>query len=416
MRFPSLSPFARLSALQFLVYAGMGSSGVFLSLYLREALATSDGEGTLYFVGFVLFIQSLVGIAAAPVAGYLADRFKIENRILAVCAAFVAVSAMLLLGLSSSAFTASGLGKRLALAMAAIVLNGLFLRPIVPLIDTETLEYLHGATGASTGYGSIRLYGSVGWFVFTLMVGLVLQATGRLNLSLVFYAGVFILLALMVSGGFRAKIQPVRIPWEHLKKDRMYQLFLVFVFIVVFATSGSFAFTGYMMQEAKASYFVIGFAFAVGALPEIPVFRASSGLLRRFGNRVLIPVGVLIIAAKLAWFITLPRMCNPWLFAFAQCIHGIGWAFFFSGLINLLDRQTHPDIRAMYQSLMSMVMTLAAAASGLAAGIVFELFGSSTLMALDTLILVAALIFFRFFVKGHAGEGVRAKVGETIAA
>jgi PPP family 3-phenylpropionic acid transporter len=396
----------RLILLQALAFFGFGCGGGFLSLMLKKVLADPAGESDLAVIGFLFFIMNIMGTFATPVAGYIADRFKVEDRILSVCGLLVAIGAGLLFMLGTPAWAEFSLTRKLAIATGALMLVGMFTRPLVPLIDTETLEYLHERDHSNVNYGRFRLFASIGWMAASILTGLLLSLTGVLYQAMAAYAAAMLALAATAGAGSRARIRAVRIPWDHLRRDRMYQAVLVFAFLVTFAISGQFVFTSYLMEEVRSDYFMIGLAFGVVALPEIPLMYWSPQLLERVGNRWLCVGGTVVLALKSAWYATLAGNGAPWLFILGQFIHGLGNAAFFTGLINLIDRRTVRDLRATYQALLHLTFSLSQAASLVLAGIVFANFGSAALMGLDALLLILAMAWFLLVVKGHGPQRV----------
>jgi predicted MFS family arabinose efflux permease len=90
-----------------------------------------------------------------------------------------------------------------------------------------------------------------------------------------------------------------------------------------------------------------------------------------------------------------------WWFVPVQLLHGIGYSLLWTGQIDLIDRQSHRDMRAMYQSIFHLFHYLAAAAGSLFASFVIKKLGSTWLMGLDGVILALAAVYFILAVRGH---------------
>jgi predicted MFS family arabinose efflux permease len=125
-------------------------------------------------------------------------------------------------------------------------------------------------------------------------------------------------------------------------------------------------------------------------------------LLERIGNRWMIAGGLLISTAKLALFAALAGRNAIAAIVIAQiALGGVGFALMISGVVNLIDRRAHEDLRATYQNLYHLIFTLGYAFSGLFASFVIKHLGSRWLMGIDGAILLAAVIYFLVVVRGH---------------
>ncbi len=350
--------------LQGFFFVAFGAGIPFFSLYYRHVLLLPDGSPAYHLIGLLFFLQALMGVTAAPLAGYLCDRFRIEHRLVALFSLLVAAGSVLIALPGFDAFRSWSLAQRFLVILPGVVLNGLFFRSVLALIDTETLNVMHRLSGSGDEYGKIRAVGSFGWTVSAIFFGWILSRTGQLNHTVIGYGAGYLVLALIASRGFRTVIQPVRIPWEHLKKDRMFQFFLVFVFIQSFAISSSFTYTSYLMEEAGTGYLAMGLAFGLASLPEVPILFYSGRAIRRFGNRRFILFGTAVQVLKLSLFVLIGRSGGALTFILVQVLHGIGFSIQHAGMINLTDRQAHNDLRATYQNLYGLSWTMAMAFAG----------------------------------------------------
>jgi PPP family 3-phenylpropionic acid transporter len=397
----------RAGFLQAFFFIATGSALPFFSLYFKHVLVDASGGPALYLIGFLFFMQASLGILSTPLAGFISDCFKIENRLLTLFSGAVALSALVLALPGARLGSSWGLQLRFALLLGGFMLNGIFVKPILPLIDTETLHGLHACHGSSILYGRIRMFGSLGWTISACLFGWILDRSGRLSLSVVGYGAGFAVLALIAAGGFKEVIEPVSIPWEHLKRDRMFRRFLVFVFFQSIGLLSSFTFTSFFMDDIRARYLVIGSSIGLSALPEIPIMFLSRGLIEKLGNRFMIVTGVFLSVVKLALFVVIARSGKIWWLVPVQMLHGMGYSLLWTGEINLIDRRSHRDMRATYQSLFHLFQYLAAALGSLFASFVIKKLGSTWLMGLDGCILAMAGLYFILAVQGHGPSACR---------
>ena len=83
--------------LQFFIYFAFGTALPFISIYFKKILVNTDGTPATYWIGLLFIIQSVTGMISPLIAGYIADKFKVENRILTFCAVFVCTSGIILI-------------------------------------------------------------------------------------------------------------------------------------------------------------------------------------------------------------------------------------------------------------------------------------------------------------------------------
>jgi MFS family permease len=398
-------PLLRAASLQLFFFIATGAGLPFFSLYFKKVLVTGQNVPAYVLIGTIFFIQSTLGILSTPLAGFICDRFRIENRLLMLLSLVVALSAAILAVPGFGFGSPWPLQLRFFIILGGYILNGLFVKPVLPLIDTETLNVLHNRFESGLWYGRIRMFGSLGWVVGASLFGLILNRTGGLSYSIVGYGVGFLILALIASSGFREVITPVSIPWTHLKRDRMFKRFLIFVFFNGVGLLSSFTFTSFFMDDWGASYLIIGISIGLAAIPELPIMFFSKRIVESLGNRWMIVTGVLVETLKLAVFVYIARSGKIWLFLPVQMLHGVGYSLQHTGEIDLIDRQAHKHMRAMYQSLFHVCMYMAAAVGNLLASFVLKKAGSAWLMGIDAALLLLSAVYFIVLVAGHEPTG-----------
>lgn len=394
----------RVSALQWVFFFALGSALPFFGLFYKKVLIYPNGDIAHYYIGLIFSIQAIVGIFGTPVAGIIADKFKISSRLLTICSLMVAVSSIIIALPGIPFFSNLSFKQKFLCILGGIIINGFFYAPVIPLIDTETLNYLHNKYNTGEKYGRIRVFGTMGWIFSPIIFGYLLTLTGKLYIAVVGYGIGFFILALIALSGVNPDIKAVTIPLERLRHDKMYQKFLVFVFIFSFAFTSSFNFTSYFFDDAKVSFLIMGLAFGLAAVPEIPLMFNSHYFINKIGNRWMIIIGVFIEFLKLISFIVLSQVSNKnlhYLYIVAQSLHGVGFSLFFSGEINLIDRLAHKDLRATYQNLFHLVWTLSATIAGFTGAMIVKHLSSTWLMGIDSALFIIAIIYFYLFVKGH---------------
>jgi PPP family 3-phenylpropionic acid transporter len=398
----------RIALLQGLYYAALGVAGPFTVIYYKHILLGADGTPAVGLLGMLLFAGTIVGVLSLPVAGVLVDRFKIENRLLAVLSVLVAAGMIPIALAGLPAAAGWPLATRWVVLVAGVSINGLFLRPMVPIIDTETLAYLHVRHGSGERYGRYRMFGTVGWILASMSAGLLVE--GSRDLAGVFFGAAlaYLVLAAVAATGFRAQIVRVAIPWEHLRRDRDFRRYLVYAFAFYLASSSSYMFTGYFLDDLRMGAAGIGVTFALGAVFEVPIMRGSDRLLALLGYRRMLFLGTAVTALKLALFVVAGGKGRPVLMAAIHSLTGVGYPLVWLGAMALMDRRAHPDLRATYQTLNQLVATVAMALAGPFGSLIVGVAGSRWLMGVDALLLLGAI--------GYLSRVVRAETPAAVAA
>ncbi len=394
----------RARALQFVFFAAYGTTIPFFGLYYYHVLVdAADGTGYIA-VGVVLSVSMLVGILSPLVAGYLADRFRIRNRLITSLSLMVAVGAMTIYLPGSPFMADSDFATRFVVLLVGATVNGLFVRPIIPLIDTETLIGLRAGNGGVERYGEIRVFGSIGWVITASITGFVITFSGTMSVMLLLYASGFVTLALLGRTGFRSEIRSVVVPWKHLRSDRAYQRFLVFIFILSVGITGGYVYTGVYMADLGLSIVAIGLSYAVAALPEIPVLFGGRAILARLGSRGMIVGGGFFQAVKFLLLFLIAGARAPALFVLVMLLQGAGYSLQFAGFVDFMDRRAHENLRATYQSLYHIVFALGGAVGNLGASLIDRAFSSRALMAVAAGLVAASLVYFCVFVRPRLSD------------
>ena len=384
-------------------YAAFGCGVPFFSVYFKRILIAPDETPAVGLIGVLFFVNAAAGILAMPLLGYLADRFKIQNRLVGILSGVVAVF-MVLVTIAGTDWAMSWtLEARALLVFVGFGMAGLAVRPIVPLMDAETLSFLRTSEGSGSRYGRIRAWGTMAFIVTATAVGVLVHATGALYLAMAAYSVGFAGLAVVASGGVRGIMPAVRIPWEYLIADRTFRRYLLFVFFTYLAFTNAFTFTGYFLDDANVNIALIGFSFALGAVAEVPIMQRSDRLIARFRTTGLIIAGVLTTAVKLILFVIGDATGALWLLVGSQVLNGVGFGMMFVGFVNFVDEQAHPDLAATYQNLHHTAATAGFAIGMLLAPLVIEAFGSRVLMGVDAALLIVCVAYFLIVVRPKPG-------------
>src|SRR6185369_12983103 len=118
-------------------------------------------------MGLLGTVGSIIGLVSAPLIGRVSDNVSNPRRVLQIC---LVGSSVLFLILSQ---------QKIFLWIAVIIaLEAMIGAPIYPLSDAQALNV---AKHQKEGYGSIRLWGSLGWALTAFIGGWIVERTGLVS-------------------------------------------------------------------------------------------------------------------------------------------------------------------------------------------------------------------------------------------
>lgn len=390
-----------LKTLYFLFFIGLGVSSPYFGIFYKHVIVDADGAPAIGLIGLIFFVMPLVSLVANLPAGILADKFRSGKHLITLFCFGVSLFAALI-GLVGEDFahgwTANG--KFLYIFVLLFFLN-FFFYPIMPMLDAETLHFLNRHFRREF-YGAYRLWGTYGWSVSSILMGVLLFYFHHDPLIFYCAALAFAVFGFATGSGIDARpaAAPIIIPWNHLKKDILFRWFLLFIFLHGVVTTSSFTYTGYFFDDVLKTPLEIGFILGTWAVFEIPVMIFSRQLIDRFGNRRLIVSGLLLSGARLILF-SFFTLETPFLWKWAAALlHGPGFGLSQLGIIDFVDRQAHPAMRATYMSISTVArMSLASALGGILGSALIERWGGAFLMQFCGWVTIALIFFFVFLVR-----------------
>ncbi|MBN2530099.1 MAG: MFS transporter [Deltaproteobacteria bacterium] len=397
-----------LKSLYFFIFISSGFMTPFSAVFFKHALVHPDGTPANDLIGWIYFFMPLVGIAANIPAGIMADKLQLGRHLITFFCFAVAIFT-LLTGMSGDCFTNDWpLETKFAWMFAAVMAYYMFSMPIVPTVDGETMTHLN-RIGQHDDYGKIRVFGTFGWSVACIIMGLILHVD--YHLPIIYYASsvAFLVLGIVSLRGlnFKKKSPLAHIPWDHLKKDRLFVLFLGFSLISGILWSASFLYTSYFFDDVLDSPFEMGLVFGTWTVFEVPVMLFSRQLIQKLGNRWLIIFGLLLNGIRLVLF-SLFTIDTPFMWKWAAAsLQGAGFGMLHLGTIDFIDRRSHEHMKSTYMNLASLVrFTLASAVAGKMGAWIITTYGAEHLMMVTGVGSLILIFFFATFVKGNGpGQG-----------
>lgn len=351
----------RLAIVYFLVFAMVGVYAPWIPPLLE------DHGLPAAFIGLSLSVVAICRTFLPPLWGIVADRARSKGLILAVTAALSGVTMLALLG-------------RLPLGMtvACLLVFGFFFVPVVPLLETLTLGFLGEHRER---YGSIRLWGSLGFIATSLGLGIVVRYTG---IGIVPVAAALpLLIAAVVAWRIPESPAPPPIAWRPAIRSLPWRRL---AWVLTAATLGQashgpyYAYFTLRLADRGESTVVIGALWAWGVLVEIGLMAVSPRFLPRIGLNTALRWALILSAVR--W--TLFAFDPPLLFiAIGQTLHAASFGLLHLTAVQLVDELTPTHSRAFGQMVLSATAYGVGIGGGLAvAGLMIGSLGLPSLFAI----------------------------------
>ncbi|KXG08841.1 MFS transporter [Anoxybacillus rupiensis] len=319
----------------FCTFFGFGAFFPLLSVYLKNEMKLSGTE-----IGMIMSISPIVTIFIQPLWGMICDYTKKPVTVLTT--AFVLTALFSVMYSSVHQYT---------WIVVMAVLLAFTQSAIVPISDSITLNYVQKTSG---NYGSIRLWGSIG-FAFAGLVGGWLSET--FSLVAIFYILTFMLL---LSAGLAWKLPreghsmntAVVRGMAQLFKIPKFVLFLAAAFLVFGPIYANNFYFGVFVEEMGGTLTGVGFAFLLAAGSEAPFMKMTDKLTRRYGMITILAFAATVSALRWFFYFFEPPL---WLIYVTTVAQGFSVGLFIPVALQYV-RETAPEsVRVTAVSLYSAV-------------------------------------------------------------
>lgn len=351
----------------------------FLPVYLPEQ-GMSKSE-----MGFMIGTGSLIGVISQPLWGLISDRKKTIKNTMLVILALSAITGVMLFQSHSFLFLFVG-----------TCLLYFFLLPVDPL--TESLN-VQTAELKKVSYGTIRMFGALGYGLSSLVVGTIMHVYGEECL-----AWMFLILAL-IAIGVCALLEDAPRTSKPVTLERLIGFFSVpqtfRLFLLIFITGLpqriNDTFMGVYIKELGGGADLVGQAWFVNSTSEILVFALSAWWLRPGKEHVLLSVAAILYAVR---FMLSAGIHDPKWFVLIQVLQAFTFAFFYSAAVQVLYRMVPEEWRVTGQTALAMIFFgVSGIAASYAGGLLYEAFGGRTLYLLMAALSALAFLYSLTFHK-----------------
>lgn len=329
--------------------------------------------------GILLGLLPIVQVITQPVWGMLADRTGRTKRLLTVaCAGLVAASVALWAARDFVVLL-------LAMVGVAIMRGG-----ILPLVTVLALAHLGPG---DRGFGRIRLWGSIGFSMAVFLIGWKV-AQPRPELILPLHAA-FALAAAAVATLLPERARPVAPPGLHL--HRLTGAPGLAHLVAAGALTGmglgvNNTFLAVYLRDLGGPTWILGAAFAIAAMGEVPLMAGMQHLIHRFGVFRLVSTGLLVLPIRWSLYALLH---SPWPVLPLQLLHSVAIACLEVAGILLVRDLTPQEWSATGQAVYgAALMGLGPSAGTVMAGLIYGWRGLHMVFAVSAVPALAAWLLF----------------------
>ncbi|MBU0510890.1 MAG: MFS transporter [Chloroflexi bacterium] len=376
----TLSPMFRGALFYLFFFGSMAIFGPFINVYYIELGLTGRQ------VGILIAISPLVTLLFATPLSALADRRRWRGRILQVALAGIALTIFLL-----------RFPRTFLTLVPLCVLMAIFSSPILSIADSLIARM---ANRRGLNYGSMRLWGSMGFASSALIFGALWQ---RFGFAPMFVVGSLALVPVIWVAGLQEEgpiaQQRARPPISDLTRDLGLVMILVATFFVGISTSLAISFEGIYMRYLGGGQLLIGAFISASAFSEILTMRYGTRIAERLrGPRaLLLSYGLMGIA-----FLGYVLVRTPWMLLLLAGVKGLGFGLFFTNTVHTINLRAPVEWASTAQSLMTVGMFgLAPLIAGPLGGVIYDTLGPSVIFIVGSVALgLAALVLAFAALKG----------------
>lgn len=359
------------------VYMLLTIYSTFIPVYL-------DGIGfSKSIIGVLLAIGTLISIITQPVWGIACDRSSNMNALL--MAMFLGSAISMILYPLSTGFVFIVI---MTSAYAA------FQSSIIPVSDAMVLEYMENKRWK---YGPVRIAGSMGYAVMSILAGIM----ARQNINVIFPLYFCISMIAFISAFRLPKIRGHQSKGRKTSvlgvfKSRRLVILLAFHFVIQITFGFYYSFFPIHYVQLGADSGILGMSFLIASLSELPFLFFADRIIKRFGiNKVLISSALII---SIRWMLTgIVTDINMMLLVSAA--HGWSFIVFAYCMATFINKNVPKELKASGQAINALLcIGLARMIGSSIGGVISDVTGFSQVFRLNSLIcFIAALTFGLYF-------------------
>ena len=293
--------------LYFALYIGSGGFLFpFLALYYKQVGLTGAQMGLLASLGWT------VSMLLAPLWGRWGDTAQNPKFVLQVALVGAGIT-YFFIGLQ-----ATFIGIAIFIALSSVFDNSIG--------SLSTTHALSATQGEKSGFGSIRLFGSLGWAVAAPLAGWLIECAGMI-VPFAGYAACALLAALLirfvVANPKQVEVKSAeRVPLKQvassLAKDKSMIGLAAAMFVVWLSNTGRVQFESIYLVQLGASESVVGISSSMSAALELPFMFWADRWIRRYGSGTVLRTALLLQALGMSAIVVFPSVASIFVFRAVQ--------------------------------------------------------------------------------------------------
>ena len=319
-----MKPRIAISTSYFVLLGLLGAMGP----YLTKEFESKNLE---YFSLF-LSMPALVGLFVTPMWGMLADRFP-NIRL------WMSLATMCVIGGVIGLMNVHG-----PLLYACMFLYALGRAPLSPLLDAITLDVV------KKDYGSLRLWGSIGFTIIMVLCSFLDEKVGvsPLYVALVL-GGMLLVLVSQLPTPQRVQSENIFAQLPAVLQNRELVWLLIASALHFSSHAANTSYLAMYIESLNSSTLWTGAAITGGIVVEVLVLAYSSKLLVRYSPQRLFVMAAVL--AFLRWVLMYFALSGWWVF-FCQLSHGLTFGLFWIAVVSWIEKITPVDLKNTGQSLL----------------------------------------------------------------
>jgi len=361
----------RLNLLYFIFYAALAGYYPFLTVYMTE-------RGLSYTqIGIAYAITALISVVVQPIWGYITDKYSTKKKILLItmCLSCLVINSFVFI----SGFP---------MVVSAMIILIVFQSPMSPIMDAYAYEIIEEHRGIQ--FGRIRLMGSAGYAVFSLLIGMLIKAT-NINSSfytyfLMLFLGIFIMKSINFKG--KSKSQKLNLgDLTELLRNRTFIVFLVSICLMNIALGMNSSYISVLIEKTGGNVSNLGMLWFMLAMSELPAFFFGGKLLKK---HLELNVYIFAIFVYMARFFLGGSCTNYHQVMLLQLLQGVSFPLYLMASLQYLSKIVPSKMR-------TSSMTLYAAFGGGLGGFIGNIMGGKLLEAISVFSLYKILSLVMVF-------------------
>ena len=325
-------------------------------------------------IGLITSTSAIVGMIASPIWVSTVKRHPRAQRLLQIAIVLGAIGYYVL-----------GHQINYLPVIFIIFLHALAASGVMPLSDSMAVTI---SQESGKGYGSVRVWASLGWIISVLISGQLVARFGYLA----GFIGVSIMW--MISATIVFFIQPryftshnrpdqptpnLRLAFQRVIQDRTLIGFAIALILIGFLNSGVLQFENVFLAELGASKQLISVAGTLSAIVELPFMLYADRIVHRVGAHRMLMIALAMTMLQRLVVLTLPYIATIMIIRF---IGGVAFSFYTISFIGLISSRTNSSetgtVLALYSVTIAGMVSIFAAPVG---GAIFDAVGARWLYA-----------------------------------